>query len=305
MESDWLKFDALKAANKLIDTNRKNISGETISGFGMKAKVQALIQDLRCAMFPNIYETKVIKEKELGGAVAKHLNSAAVLLDCMIAEVLVNRCNLHEKNKDGCDKCREEAHELTHKYMEKLEQVAEKLCTDLEAAYLGDPAAISREEILLSYPGFDAISIYRLAHELYDMKVPLLPRMMTEYAHSRTGIDINPGAEVGRYFFIDHGTGVVIGETCSIGENVKIYQGVTLGAKSFKLDEAGNPVKGVKRHPNIEDNVIIYAGATILGGTTTIGSGSVIGGNVWLTNSVAANSTVYNAAPAPIVKNGD
>ncbi len=305
MAEDRLKFDAQKMAERLISINESNISGETISGFGMKAKVAALISDIRSAMFPNIYDTHTYGPEELAEAGAKRLSSAAVLLDCMISEVLVNRCNLEEKNTNECSKCREEARELTMKFMGELTHVAEILNTDIEAAYLGDPAAISHEEILLSYPGFETISVFRLAHILYDLGVPLLPRMMTEYAHSKTGIDINPGAEVGPYFFIDHGTGVVIGETCSIGEHVKIYQGVTLGAKSFKLDDAGNPVKGVKRHPNIEDNVVIYAGATILGGDTVIGHDSVIGGNVWLTNSVAPYSIVYNAAPAPIIKNGD
>lgn len=155
---------------------------------------------------------------------------------------------------------------------------------------------------MLSYPAIEVISIYRLAHEMYLMKVPLIPRIMTEYAHQLTGIDIHPGAQIGESFFIDHGTGVVIGETCFIGNNVKLYQGVTLGAKSFTLDEQGNPIKGVKRHPNIEDKVIIYAGATILGGDTVIGHDSIIGGNVWLTQSVPPYSKVYNAQPSPIIK---
>ena len=144
--------------------------------------------------------------------------------------------------------------------------------------------------------------IYRFAHVLYSLCVPVIPRIMTEYAHQRTGIDIHPGATIGRRFFIDHGTGVVIGETCVIGNNVKMYQGVTLGARSFDLDEQGNPVKGIKRHPDIEDDVIIYSGATILGGDTRIGRGSVIGGNVWRTHSVPPYSKVYNAQPAPIIK---
>ncbi|MBS6510255.1 MAG: serine acetyltransferase, partial [Clostridiales bacterium] len=165
----------------------------------------------------------------------------------------------------------------------------------------GDPAAKNVEEILLSYPSVEAVSIYRLAHELFLLEVPLIPRIMTEYAHQLTGIDIHPGASIGSSFFIDHGTGVVIGETCVIGNRVKLYQGVTLGAKSFEVDEQGNPVKGVKRHPNIEDNVVIYAGATILGGDVTIGHDSVIGGNVWLVHSVPPYTTVYNAAPKPII----
>ena len=167
------------------------------------------------------------------------------------------------------------------------------LLKDAEALYEGDPAATSVAEVILSYPGFLAIAIYRIAHELYKRKIPILPRIMTEYAHEKTGIDIHAGATIGEYFFIDHGTGIVIGETTTIGNHVKIYQGVTLGAKSFELDESGNPVKGIKRHPDIGNNVIIYANATILGGNTKIGDGSVIGGNVWLTHSVEPNSTVY------------
>ena len=154
---------------------------------------------------------------------------------------------------------------------------------------------MSRDEIMLAYPAFEAISIYRIAHRLYKMGIPMLPRMMTEYAHQLTGIDIHPGATIGNYFFIDHGTGVVIGETTTIGEHVKLYQGVTLGAKSFELDENGNPVKGIKRHPDIGNHVIVYAGATILGGMTRIGDNCVIGGNVWLTHSIEAGRTVLAA----------
>ena len=176
--------------------------------------------------------------------------------------------------------------------LEKLPAIRDVLKQDVLAAYTGDPAATSYAEIILSYPGLRAIAIYRIAHELYKFNVPLVPRMMTEYAHSETGIDIHPGAQICEGFFIDHGTGVVIGETCRIGNRVKIYQGVTLGAKSFSLDADGNPVKGIKRHPDIEDDVIIYAGATILGGDTVIGKGSVIGGNVWVTESIPPYSVV-------------
>ena len=164
--------------------------------------------------------------------------------------------------------------------------------TDVQAAYEGDPAARSLQEIRLAYPAFEAISIYRLAHRLYELGVPLLPRVMTEHAHRLTGIDIHPGATIGAYFFIDHGTGVVIGETTTIGHHVKLYQGVTLGARSFEMDENGNPIKGIKRHPDIGNHVIIYSGATILGGDTVIGDSAVIGGNVWLTHSVAPGERV-------------
>ncbi|MBE6537200.1 MAG: serine acetyltransferase [Ruminococcaceae bacterium] len=185
------------------------------------------------------------------------------------------------------------ASEEAERLVRLLPDVKKMLLKDAEALYEGDPAATSVAEVILSYPGFLAISIYRIAHELYIRKIPILPRIMTEYAHEKTGIDIHAGATIGEYFFIDHGTGIVIGETTTIGNHVKIYQGVTLGAKSFELDEDGNPVKGIKRHPDIGNCVIIYANATILGGSTKIGDGSIIGGNVWLTHSVEPGSTVY------------
>lgn len=173
-----------------------------------------------------------------------------------------------------------------------LPEIRRQLGTDLEAAYRGDPAAHSEDEIILCYPAFPAIAAYRLAHVLYEAQAPLLPRMMTEYAHRRTGIDIHPGACIGDCFFIDHGTGVVIGETTTIGRNVKLYQHVTLGAKSFEAGPDGTLVKGIKRHPDIGDRVVIYAGATILGGKTRIGNDCVIGGSVWLTQSVPAGKLV-------------
>ena len=184
------------------------------------------------------------------------------------------------------------ADEVCAAFMKRLPEVKRLLLLDVEALYEGDPAAGSREEVMVTYPGFRAISIYRIAHELYVLKAPLIPRIMTEYAHERTGIDIHPGATVGEYFFIDHGTGIVIGETTVIGDHVKLYQGVTLGAKSFELDENGNPVKNIKRHPDIGNHVVIYANATILGGDTVIGDNCVIGGNTWLTRSVEAGSVV-------------
>ena len=177
----------------------------------------------------------------------------------------------------------------------RLPAIRELLETDIQAGYEGDPAATCPEEVMLAYPAFEALSIFRIAHELYLLKVPMLPRMMTEYAHSLTGIDIHPGATIGPYFFIDHGTGVVIGETTVIGEHVKLYQGVTLGAKSFAVQADGTLVKGNKRHPNIGKNVVIYAGATILGGDTWIGDNCVIGGNVWLTHSVEPGKRVLTA----------
>lgn len=182
---------------------------------------------------------------------------------------------------------------VAYDIMSIIPTIKEKLLKDVMAIYEGDPAAKSPEEIILSYPGFYAISIYRLAHEFYVRKIPYIARIMTEFAHEKTGIDIHAGATIGEYFFIDHGTGIVIGETTTIGNRVKIYQGVTLGARSFELDDDGNPIKGIKRHPDIGDNVVIYANATILGGNTKIGNGCVIGGNVWLTRSVPDGEVVY------------
>ena len=189
------------------------------------------------------------------------------------------------------------------RFMAALPEVKRLVATDVQAAYEGDPAATSPMEVVMAYPGLYAVTVHRLAHELYRLGVPIIPRIMSELAHSRTGIDIHPGATIGERFFIDHGTGVVIGETTVIGRNVKLYQGVTLGAKSFDKDPVtGALVKGVKRHPNVEDNVVIYAGATILGGDTVIGHDSEIGGSVWLIESVPPNSRVYNKPPAPVIK---
>lgn len=173
-----------------------------------------------------------------------------------------------------------------------LPEILDVLKTDLTAAYQGDPAAVSIDEVVLTYPAFKAIGTYRIAHELYRMQVPLLPRMLTEYAHALTGIDIHPGASIGRYFFIDHGTGVVIGETTTIGDHVKLYQNVTLGAKSFAVNADGSLTKGIKRHPDIGNHVVIYAGATILGGETVVGDRCVIGGNVWLDHSLEPDRTI-------------
>ncbi|MBQ4072077.1 MAG: serine acetyltransferase [Clostridia bacterium] len=185
--------------------------------------------------------------------------------------------------------------QLAYEILSELPEIKRMLIKDIQALYEGDPAARSAEEIILAYPGFYAISIYRIANRFYKKGIPYIARVMTEFAHEKTGIDIHAGATIGEYFFIDHGTGIVIGETTTIGDHVKIYQGVTLGAKSFELDENGNPVKGTKRHPDIGNGCIIYAGATILGGTTKIGDGAIIGGNVWLTRSVAPGETVvYN-----------
>ncbi len=193
----------------------------------------------------------------------------------------------------------EDAQEKALGFIRRIPEVQALLCKDVEAEYNGDPAANSREEIIFSYPGLFAIFVYRYAHVLYQMKVPFIPRIMTEYAHGETGIDINPGANIGEYFFIDHGTGIVIGETTDIGNNVKIYQGVTLGALSTRK---GQQLSGVKRHPTIEDNVVIYANTTILGGETIIGANSVVAGNTFVTKSIPANTKVASTMPELEIK---
>jgi serine O-acetyltransferase len=185
----------------------------------------------------------------------------------------------------------------TLEFLDQIPDLRRALALDVQAAYDGDPAVRTLDEVIFCYPGLEAITVYRLAHILHELEVPLIPRMMTEWAHSKTGIDIHPGARIGRYFFIDHGTGVVIGETCEIGDHVKLYQGVTLGALSFQTDSDGNLVRGTKRHPTIEDRVVIYANATVLGGMTVIGHDSVIGSSVWLTRSVEPRTTVVLEKP--------
>lgn len=200
------------------------------------------------------------------------------------------RCLLCRQKAD-CAFCRQQAQEITQRFIQALPDIQKLMLTDIRAAYEGDPAAVDEIETMLCYPGVRAITYQRMAHFLYQCGVRIVPRIITEYGHSLTGIDIHPGAQIGPSFFIDHGTGVVIGETCVIGARVKLYQGVTLGAKSFPLDEHGNPVKGIKRHPNIGNDVIIYAETTILG-NVNIGDGCVIGANKWITQDVPPHSKI-------------
>lgn len=204
---------------------------------------------------------------------------------------ILNSLCLLCRQKTDCAACRDKAARLARDFVNALPDIQKLLMTDVCAAYEGDPAAVDEIETLLCYPGVQAITYQRMAHFLHRRGVRILPRIVTEYAHSLTGIDIHPGAQIGPSFFIDHGTGVVIGETCVIGARVKLYQGVTLGAKSFPLDENGHPVKGIKRHPNIGDDVIIYAETTVLG-NVTVGEGSVIGANKWITRDVPPHSKI-------------
>ena len=235
-------------------------------------------------LFPGFHDENPIHKSELGDLTEERLLKLSEGLEDQIAKSL-------QVADPSCPKAK--AKDVLMRLLHSLPEVRQLLCTDIEAAYEGDPAALSNEEIILSYPCIEAIAIQRMAHILYIDCVPLLPRMMTEWAHARTGIDIHPGAQIGSHFFLDHGTGVVIGETCRIGSRVKLYHGVTLGARSFAKNEAGKIVKGGKRHPDVEDRVTIYPNSTILGGETVIGAGSTIGANVFLMHSVAANSLVY------------
>lgn len=281
--------ESIQAASTRLAEINESFERSTINRPGMKNQVVRLISALRRALYPEIFGAELNDRRFLATAISANLSEAAMLLHELICAVVPNACE-------------DEAGRIVCAFIGSISDTAELLRTDVRAAYDGDPAARSEEEIMLAYPSFEAVSIYRLAHSLYELKVPLLPRMMTEYAHQLTGIDIHPGAKIGKWFFIDHGTGVVIGETCVIGEHVKLYQGVTLGARSFELDDNGNPVKGIKRHPNIGNRVVIYAGATILGGETVIGDDCVIGGNVWITRSVPAGSFVYYGGTETKVK---
>ncbi len=240
-----------------------------------RRKIVSIVKSAQVVLLPHFYSFRGLGQKE-----------CFLLLTETLKEEM--RVCYRLAGKEGTD-----VEAVAEAFMERLVPIKELLMSDVQAIYDGDPAAKSKAEVILCYPGFYAISIYRIAHELYRLQVPYIPRIMTEYAHEKTGVDINPGAQIGPYFCIDHGTGIVIGETAVLGHHVKLYQGVTIGARSFEMDENGLPVKGGKRHPDIGDNVVIYANATILGGDTRIGSGCVIGGNVWLTKSVPDGQKIY------------
>ena len=256
---------------------------------GRRAMV-ATLRALLSALFPGCLTYEPIDHEDTEG-MRERLRAIAEGLTDQIARIEAYRVLEHSRPADF--DCEGRAREVVRTLFAKLPEIRSLLQDDVLAAYEGDPAAHSNMEIVMAYPGLMAVATHRVAHVLYEEGVHLLPRVMSEYAHSRTGIDIHPGATIGRGFFIDHGTGVVIGETCVIGRNVKLYQGVTLGARSFQKDSEGHLVKGIKRHPNVEDDVIIYANATILGGDTVIGKGSIIGGNVWLAHSVPPGSRIF------------
>jgi len=279
-----MKSDAIKQA--LLDSYARDGGINHLDGVNLPSQdvVSDLARDFMHVLFPGYFEKTGLAQ----GDVPAWLDRLLAKIDLRLVTELEKSLRF-AKDADPAGNARRIANEL----LTRLPEIRRVVQTDVNAAFDGDPAARSVEEIIVAYPCVLAISLQRIAHVLYQFGVPLLPRMLTEYGHERTGVDIHPGATIGTSFFIDHCVGVVIGETATIGNHVKLYQGVTLGAKSFEVDGAGNPVKGGKRHPDIADHVTIYAHATILGGDTRIGAHSVIGGNVWLLESVPASSIAY------------
>jgi len=284
---EQLTNDILASYTTLDATGR---IGETF--LPSRSRIVEVLNDMRQLLFPGFFGHKELTPENIRYHVGNLLIHAGSELTrqisyCMCADRQCETCGDPEA-------CHTEAGNIASAFLGRIPIMRRALSLDMQAAFDGDPAARSTDEIIYCYPGFYAVMVYRIAHELLDLDVPLMPRMMSEHAHSSTGTDIHPGADIGESFFIDHATGVVIGETTRIGDNVKIYQGVTLGAKSFPKDERGRVIKGLKRHPTIEDNVTIYPNATILGGQTVIGAGATIGGNSYITESVKPGHLVVH-----------
>ena len=259
-----------------------------------RSRLSKIIDIVRELIFPGYFENTTLQPKSIQYYIGLYIDELYKLLSEEILAGMCFNCHNNADSDDELSKRSEKAKEISAEFIEYLPEIRRKLIKDVETTFLYDPAAHSCGEIIFCYPAIKAIINYRMAHKLFQLNVPLIPRFISEMAHSETGIDIHPHAEIGENFTIDHGTGVVIGSTSIIGNNVKIYQGVTLGAKSFPLDENGNPIKGIPRHPIVEDDVVIYAGATILG-RVTIGKGSVIGGNVWVTKDVPPYSKLVQS----------
>jgi serine O-acetyltransferase len=288
-----MNLDSIKEA--LLASYQEHGGINHLDGVNLPAQesVQRLASDYMHLMFPGFFEARALTKRE----VPKHVDALLVALKERLTTEIEKSLRF-ARNADPAL----HAHRLTENALGQLPAIRQIIQTDVTAAYRGDPAARSVEEIILAYPCVLSISVQRFANVLHRLGVPLLPRMLTEYGHERTGTDIHPGATIGTHFFIDHGTGVVIGETATIGDHVKLYQGVTLGAKSFEVDPTGDPVKGIKRHPDIGDHVTIYAHATILGGDTRIGAYSVIGSNVWIIKSIPTRSAAYFKADQLVVR---
>lgn len=284
-----LEIEVQKLVSDILEDYKGNRAIDSMEDFFNqpdKDVIIDIVNKMLRILFPGYYRDKSYRVYNAGSQLSLLIEDVMYYLNKEISKVLKYSSNYKQEGKEERQKI---AQDITIAFLKKIPQIREYLETDLEAFFDGDPAAASKDEIILSYPGMLAITVYRMAHELFALSVPLIPRTMTEYAHSVTGIDIHPGASIGKYFFIDHGTGIVVGETTIIGEHVKVYQGVTLGALSTS---GGQKLKNTKRHPTIEDEVTIYSGASILGGETVIGRGAVIGGNAFITKSVEAGSRV-------------
>lgn len=290
----WINHRLPSVVGKLESEMRESFDSLADDGLDFAGRIEIcdVLDDLLAVLFPGSWSKEHIPKGEINFFLGDKLRHISFRLGKHIREAFKYRCYQRRCVNCSCEKKAE--HALIH-LIESLPAIRALLIEDIRAAYDGDPAAKSLDEIVLSYPCIEAIATYRIAHALYELDVPIVPRIMSERAHSRTGIDIHPGASIGPRFFIDHGTGVVIGETTIIGAGVKLYQGVTLGALSFPTDGKGRPIKGIKRHPDIDDGVVIYANATILGGKTRIGKGSVISGNTWITRSVPPGTIVRNS----------
>ncbi|WP_026528242.1 serine O-acetyltransferase [Butyrivibrio sp. VCD2006] len=287
-ERQNLKTEIEGIVNLIIDDYNKGRDVDQMDIYNQPDRdvVIDIVKKLTKVLYPGYFRDKTFRSYNDANRVAVIIEDAIYNLQKQVA-IAFRHGGGYENASDETLTCG--ARCITHEFFKKIPEIRALIDTDLQATFDGDPAAFSKEEIILSYPGLRATAINRMAHELYLLKVPLIPRIMTEYAHSVTGIDIHPGATIGKYFMIDHGTGIVIGETTIIGEHVKVYQGVTIGALSTR---GGQALKGAKRHPTIEDNVTIYAGASILGGETVIGHDSVVGSNAFLTSSIAPGTRV-------------
>ena len=282
-----------QAVDELSDIQSyKGLFHQHKDGDPLPKSLYKIVELARSILFPGYFGNSTINSHTITYHIGVNVeNLFDLLTDQIQAGLCFGQENNNNENTNNNEPCRETAALLAARFISKLPEMRRILATDVEAAYYGDPAATCFGEIISCYPAIRAISNYRIAHELLILGVPLIPRYITEMAHSETGIDIHPGAKIGHHFTIDHGTGVVIGATSIIGNNVKLYQGVTLGAKSFPLDNNGNPIKGIPRHPILEDDVIVYSNATILG-RVTIGKGATVGGNIWVTENVPAGARI-------------
>ncbi len=297
VDRNWSETGLPSLLNKIMDSYETFGGMDHLEGKDLPSKevTVEVLQDLLAIFFPGYFGKYEITKANIRYFLGNTLNSVQTRLTTEIEKSLKYIC----RKVQGCphDVCHTRADVVVKELIEKIPELRSIVNGDIEAAYNGDPAAVSTEEVIISYPCVLAITTYRIAHELYLRGIPLIPRIMSEHVHSLTGIDIHPGAKIGKNFFIDHGTGVVIGETAEIGDNVKIYQGVTLGALSFPKDEKGAIIRGTKRHPTVGDNVVIYSGATLLGPDAIVGDNVVIGGNVWITSPVTSGTKITIAAP--------